>query len=156
MNHTSMRLVAVVGALLLATSYAAPAIACCGQSATVGYAPAYSAGYAPVASTSYYAPTAYTAAYAPTYTTAYSPVVVQQQRTGWYPGKWLSRANSWVWNGPRTQVVAYQPTTYVQPTWGGAAPACSTCASYAAGSTDLLHMHRRLRSLVHRFLRPGV
>ena len=132
MNHTSTRLVAVVGALLLATSYAAPAIACCGQSASVGYAPAYSAGYAPVASTSYYAPTAYTAAYAPTYTTAYSPVVVQQQPTGWYPGYWLSRANSRIWNGPRRQVVAYQPTTFAQPMWGAtAAPACSTCASYA-------------------------
>ena len=151
-----MRLVAVVGMLLLATSYAAPAIACCGQSASVGYAPAYSAGYAPVASTSYYAPTAYTAAYAPTYTaayaptytTAYSPVVVQQQRTGWYPGKWLSRAELMGLERPANAGRCLSTHNLRSANVGRCGPRLPDVCLVRPGRTGLFHLHRRLCTCV--------
>ena len=79
-----MRLILVAIALLCTAFVAADASACCGQTSTAYYAPAYTTGYAP----------AYTTAYAPaTYSTNYGG--------GWYPGYWWDRTAARVW-GYRT------------------------------------------------------
>jgi hypothetical protein len=123
---------------------ASSAFAYC-SSCNSGAAPAYSVGYAaPVSYSAAYAPATYTAAYAPTYTTAYAPAYTTYYSGGWYPGRWLGRANRSIWGVPQTTyyapavaapvyTAAYAPTTaYYAPAMSYAAPACSTCtANYA-------------------------
>jgi hypothetical protein len=94
-------------------------------------------------------------------TVAYQPVVTQQVRTGWYPGRWFDRRRMSRWGvstaaapayTPYTAAYAYAPTSYTaayRPYVTGYAPlsytvarpvvmssvasACSSCAQPACG-----------------------